>query len=77
MPHSLLKELLEYILNLSFRGTMGINNILTVILVFYCFSGFIIAAFVFNDTADEGVKGVLTAVHNANNTLLEIQSKVV
>ena len=56
---------------------MWINNILTVILVFYCCSGFVISAFVFNDTADEGVKGVLTAGHNANNTLLEIQSKVV
>ena len=47
------------------------------ILTFYCFSGFVIAAFVFNDTADEGVKGVLTAVHDVNNTLVEIQSKVV
>ena len=56
---------------------MWINNILTAILVFFCFSGFVIAAFVFNDTAEEGVKGVLTAGHNANNTLLEIQSKVV
>lgn len=47
-----------------------------VLLVSVLCSGFVIAAFVFNDTADEGVKGVLTAGHNANNTLLEIQSKV-
>jgi len=39
-------------------------------------SGFIIAAFVFNDTADQGVKGVLTAVDNVNDTLIEIQSKI-
>lgn len=30
----------------------------------------------FNDTADQGVKGVLTAVDNVNDTLIEIQSKV-
>lgn len=42
----------------------------------FSYSGFIIAAFVFNDSLDMGVKGVLTAVSNVNNSLLEIQSKV-
>ena len=40
------------------------------------YSGFIIAAFVFNDSLDMGVKGVLTTVSNVNNSLIEIQSKV-
>ena len=40
------------------------------------FSGFIIAAFVFNDTAGQGVKGVLKAVKNVNNSLIDIHSKV-
>ena len=30
----------------------------------------------FNDSLDMGVKGVLTAVSNVNNSLIEIQSKV-
>ena len=42
----------------------------------FSYSGFIIAAFVFNDSLDMGVKGVLTAVSNVNNSLIEIQSKV-
>jgi len=31
---------------------------------------------VFNDSLDMGVKGVLTAVSNVNNSFVEIQSKV-
>ncbi|KAL9957159.1 hypothetical protein ACROYT_G038763 [Oculina patagonica] len=42
----------------------------------FCSSGFIISAFVFNDFVDQGVKGVLTAVGNVNNSLIEVQLKV-
>ena len=42
----------------------------------FSYSGFIIAAFVFNDSLDMGVKGVLTAVSNVNNSLIDIHSKV-
>lgn len=40
------------------------------------FSGAGIAGFVFNETIDEGVTGVLAAVENVNESLLEIETKV-
>ena len=40
------------------------------------FSGAGIAGFVFNETIDEGVKGVLAAAENVNESLLEIETKV-
>ena len=40
------------------------------------FSGAGIAGFVFNETIDEGVTGVLAAAENVNESLLEIETKV-
>ena len=54
----------------------GLEFYLKYIFSLFAYSGFIIAAFVFNDSLDMGVKGVLTAVSNVNNSLIEIQSKV-
>ena len=58
------------------RVTIERAFLLNYFLIFF-YSGFIIAAFVFNDYLDVGVKGVLTAVSNVNNSLVEIQSKVI
>ena len=59
------------------RVTIESAFLLNYFLIFFFYSGFIIAAFVFNDYLDMGVKGVLTAVSNVNNSLVEIQSKVI
>lgn len=40
------------------------------------FSGAGIAGFVFNETIDEGVTGVLAAAKNVNESLIEIETKV-
>lgn len=40
------------------------------------FSGAGIAGFVFNETIDEGVTGVLAAAENVNGSLIEIETKV-
>ena len=40
------------------------------------FSGAGIAGFVFNETIDKGVTGVLAAAENVNESLIEIETKV-
>ncbi|XP_074605955.1 protein tweety homolog 3-like isoform X2 [Acropora palmata] len=47
-----------------------------VLLTCVLLSGSVIAGFVFNDSVRQGVRGVMTAVGNVNNTLVDTQAKI-
>ena len=62
---------------LSSPGWITIFGSTNFIFFLLFFSGSVIAGFVFNGSVRQGVRGVMTAVGNVNNTLVDTQAKVV